>query len=245
VDRSEFVDLLVQAAAFTVILAGGMGVAPANADPMEMGEFYRLARRCAPQVAPSTLAAIAKVESGFRPTIVHDNRDGNVSDPGERMQAIAIAAKLIDAGHSVDLGLMQINSTNLPYLNLNLYQAFEPCASIAAAAKLIANGYGGRISASSPQRALREALSMYNTGNREKGFANGYVQKVELAASQIVPPLDTASPAQPEPPPPPSDGPPAWDVWGSYQYEQTKVRPRPPTEPFRGPRIVGDANGEK
>jgi hypothetical protein len=35
--------------------------------PLSVGEFDRMALRCGPQVAPSTLMSIAKVESSLQP----------------------------------------------------------------------------------------------------------------------------------------------------------------------------------
>lgn len=196
---------------------------PALAGPLSVSEFYVLARHCAPSVAPSTLAALAKVESGFRPLVIHDNADGKLSVSTDVHQAAATAYRLMSAGHSIDLGLMQINSANLPALQLTPEQAFEPCSSIRAAAALLAANYVGDETRRGQQAALRKAISVYNTGNTERGFANGYVQKVEVAARQIVPALETER-FQPEPAQPPAtdrSGPPSWDVWGSYQYEQT------------------------
>jgi type IV secretion system protein VirB1 len=70
------------------------------------------------------------------------------------------------------------------------------------------------------QRALREALSAYNTGNDTAGFRNGYVKRVEIAAREVVPAIETAAVFPVEHPagalraqPKSND----WDVWGELK----------------------------
>jgi type IV secretion system protein VirB1 len=88
---------------------------------------------------------------------------------------IESARRLIAAGHSVDLGAWQINSRNLSLLSLGVAEAFEPCKSAAAAARLI------------------ELFSRYNTGSRSRGIANGYAAAVMAAIHRV----KAASPAMP------------------------------------------------
>jgi type IV secretion system protein VirB1 len=174
------------------------------------------------------LAALARTESDFQPLSINDNTTGTSGVPANRDVAIRIASPLLAAGHSVDIGLMQINSRNFGSLGLTLDAAFDPCRSIAAAAAILVGDYAGGISHDAQQAALRVALSRYNTGDGQRGFANGYVHKVELAARRIVPALDVGGPvaATDEQHAPaaaaatPSDpnAPPAWDVWTSYDY---------------------------
>jgi type IV secretion system protein VirB1 len=200
----------------------------AFADPLSVSDFGQLALRCAPSVAPSTLASIARTESGFEPLSIHDNTTGTSGAPATRDLAIQIASKLLGAGHSVDIGIMQINSANFARLGLTLEAAFDPCKSVAAGAAVLAGGYTGGDTHEGQQAALRVALSEYNTGDAQRGFTNGYVHKVELAARGIVPALDVgvaptatvsqlpraAVPAAPIDP----NAPPSWDVWPSFDY---------------------------
>jgi type IV secretion system protein VirB1 len=71
---------------------------------------------------------------------------------------VVAAAQRIAAGHSVDLGLMQINSGNLGLLGLTLGDAFTACKSVAAAARLLT------------------LFSKYNTGSPTRGI--GYATRV-------------------------------------------------------------------
>lgn len=156
------------------------------------GLFLVLANRCAPEVAPATLAAVAGAESSFNTLAIHDNTTGrNVTAPSASRAAI-IAKRLIAAGHSVDLGVMQIDSANLHRLGLSVHGAFDACASVRAAGVLLSHDYqpgrGGR----GQQAALLAALSRYNTGNAWRGLQNGYVQRVVAAAKQVVPAISPA-----------------------------------------------------
>ena len=80
-----------------------------------------LALQCAPAIDPHMVVAIGQHESGLDPLTIHDNTTGQ-SLHGEGV--IVAAEQLIAAGHSVDLGLMQINSHNLDLLRLPLRDAF-------------------------------------------------------------------------------------------------------------------------
>lgn len=170
-----------------------------------MALFAQLARACAPQVASGTLAAIAATESRLDPFAIRDNTTHSAWWPRDRRRAVVLARRLIRAGHSVDLGLMQVNSGNLGRLNLTVSQAFDPCSSVHAAAALLAADYDGGKTPAAQQAALRVALSRYNTGSTAAGFANGYVARVVAAARQVVPEIDlqptmaakSAAPAKP------------------------------------------------
>ncbi|MBY3003609.1 type IV secretion system lytic transglycosylase VirB1 [Rhizobium leguminosarum] len=188
-----------------------------EAAPVSFHEFDRLARDCAPSVDPTTLAAIAKVESGFDPLAAHDNTTGESLHWDDQTQARRGVKDRLDAQHSIDVGLMQINSKNFPVLNLTIENALQPCKSLAAAAYLLKSRYAGGDNDAARQLALRKAISAYNTGDLQSGFANGYVQKVEAAAREIVPRL-IELPQQAHEKQISAD---KWDVWGSYEQERS------------------------
>lgn len=135
---------------------------------------------CAPQVAPPTIAAIIRVESGGNPLAIGINGPMRLSRrPTDAADAARLARTIMQVGYSVDLGLMQINSRNLPGLGLTVEQVFDPCINIRAGATILTRGYLGATRRWGPgQDALKAALSAYNTGNYEAGFRNGYVAKV-------------------------------------------------------------------
>ena len=135
-----------------------------------------LALQCAPSVDPHMIVAIGQHESGLDPLTIHDNTTGLVLHGAG---AASAAPQLIAAGHSVDLGLMQVNSMNLGLLGLSVSDAFTACRSVEAAAKLLA------------------LFSRYNTGSPQRGIANGYAAKVLalMEGARGVSPANAAEPA--------------------------------------------------
>jgi type IV secretion system protein VirB1 len=123
-----------------------------------------LALQCAPAIDPHMVVAIGQHESGLDPLTIHDN----TTDQSLHGEGVIVAAEqLIAAGHSVDLGLMQINSHNLDLLRLPLRDAFVACRSIEAAARLLA------------------LFSRYNTGSPTMGINNGYAPRVMAVMDSI------------------------------------------------------------
>ena len=179
--------------------------------------FAALAARCGPAVHLETLAAVARTESRFNSLAIGDNHTGRSYTPSTVPAAVATASALLARGHSLDLGLMQINSTTLSRLGVGLAAAFDPCTSLRLAADVLVEGYRPR-AGGDQQDALRHALSRYNTGSPTRGLANGYVTKVQASAEQVVPALRLAAPPPSSPAvadtgaPPAS--PPSWDVYG-------------------------------
>lgn len=172
-----------------------------------------LATQCAPSVAPQTLLAVVRVESGFDPLAIGVNGPQRAQiHPATVAEATTTAGRLIDQGLSVDLGLGQINSKNLSALGLTVSDAFDPCRNLAASAQVLADGYH-RLAPGpgQEQAALLTSLSLYNTGDTGRGFRNGYVAKVLTAVRQAAPALAPAGgPSEVTPLPEP----PAWDVFG-------------------------------
>ena len=144
---------------------------------LEMAVFAQISTACASGDSIATLASVAKTESGFNTLAIYDNTSGATYRPASDAEAREIAHTLIvGGGHSVDLGLMQINNANLSRLGLSIEDAFDACHSIAAGARILKEGY---------RQALRIAFSRYNTGDSVRGFANGYVHRVELAGANL------------------------------------------------------------
>ena len=161
---------------------------------------------CAPDVAPQTIQEIIRVESKGNPLALHVNRlAGQKSAPKpppaeNAEQAARIALEYIEAGYTVDMGLMQINSTNLSWLGIKLDELstlFNPCANIAAGAAILTESYERAARQfGKGQPALQAALSAYNTGNFINGFSNGYVARYYDQTSNTLP-MSTRKPQQP------------------------------------------------
>ena len=152
-------------------------------------DFIALAQQCAPTVAPQTLAAIVKQESGFRPLAIGINGGARLErQPANVGEAVATAKWLIEKGYNIDLGLGQINVKNVAKMGLSIEDTFDPCKNLAASAQILTENFqGAKRSTQNDQVALRAALSMYNTGSYTRGFENGYVQNVLAKAGDKAP----------------------------------------------------------
>lgn len=126
---------------------------------------------CTPGVHPITAAAIVQQESAGNPWALYDNTGKQSYRPKSQREAAEIALRLIGQGHSVDIGLAQINSKNLPRLNLTVEQVLDPCTNLQASSRILKEGY---------ERAgnLPGALSAYNTGKTDSSIGEKYAAKV-------------------------------------------------------------------
>ncbi len=171
--------------------------------------FLQLVALHASFVSAGTMLPIAHHESRLNPYAINDNTTGQGYRPETAAAAIMIAARLLDQGHSLDLGIMQINSANMVRTGLTVATAFDPGQSIRAGGQIIAAAYEqclhGKVAptAAEQQVALRCTVSVYNTGREQAGILNGYQGKVWRVAAQMVPAIQTAladAPAQPQDP---------------------------------------------
>jgi len=154
---------------------------------------------CAAGVNPRTMTALVHVESGGDSLAIHDNTWQTSYAAPNAATAVAWANELVGMGHSVDLGLSQINSYNLPSLGLSVTNVFDPCTNLQAGASILSADYRAAIAHFGPgQIALRHALGAYNTGSLYAG--QGYINQILVAAG--LPPEYDASVA----PDPPSGG---------------------------------------
>ncbi len=164
--------------------------------------FLQLAMTFAPSVAPETLVSFAQYESRLEPNAIHDNSTGETFLPATLLAATRLAASLLAQGHSLDLGVMQVNSANLPRVGLTVATAFDPGQSIRAGAVILVEAYQRcrHDGAVAEQAALRCAASVYNTGKEQAGILNGYQARVWHVAAQLVPAIQSAASAAPVPP---------------------------------------------
>ncbi|MVF24242.1 hypothetical protein EVC37_21925 [Methylocaldum sp. BRCS4] len=142
-----------------------------------------LLHECAPSAHHQVLNALIKTESGGNPFAIYDNSSRSSVKVTNAEDAVAKADALIRQGHSVDMGLGQINSRNLSRLGLSVRQIFDPCTNIKAASTVWEWGLKKAIEAfGEGEKATLAAMSVYNTGSLSAGFANGYVRR---AASNL------------------------------------------------------------
>lgn len=139
-----------------------------------------LLEQCAPAIAPVTMAAIVQQESGGNPLALHDNTTGKSYTPGTMAEVARRARELIGQGHSVDIGLAQINSRNLQRLGVGIKQALEPCENLRAAQAVLLDGW-------MRSGDLRATLSAYNTGKLRSPVGAAYGAQVFGKAGVTVP----------------------------------------------------------
>lgn len=135
-----------------------------------------------PIVPTSIVKMIVQEESSKNPYAVNVNKDGKsfISFiPKTKNEAITIAQSYINAGFSVDVGYMQLNSDNFKQLNTTLENALEPCKNIYLSSTIFYNFYKDTSKKDSSITRVQKSLSAYNTGSYELGFKNGYVAKYD------------------------------------------------------------------
>jgi type IV secretion system protein VirB1 len=223
------------ASLFGAGLASCVAIASGQAAPLSRPEFSALAVRCAPGVSSQTLEAVALTESGLDPWALHDNSSGLSDHPASFKAALSEAESWLGQGHSVDLGLMQINSANLAALGMTVSSALDLCVSMAGGAAVLRAAYGTGGTSLTPadqQVALLMALSRYNTGSPLRGILNGYARRVmATATSGGVQPLQAAAAGSAAGAPfsnaliPDPNAPPAWNVGAVGVYAQVHGAP--------------------
>lgn len=140
--------------------------------------------RCAPNVGPRTMSAIVAYESGARPYAIGDNTERRSYFPASRGRAEALAMQLLRAGHDIDVGYAQINSSNFPRFGLTAHTAFEPCTNVGTGARILRSAYRGAVRIyGDGQVALAHALSAYNTGGYFAGMS--YARGVYATAATL------------------------------------------------------------
>ena len=183
---------------------------PTSQRVLTLQDAISVAAESAPTVNARTLLAFAYYESKLHPFAVHDNTTGRTALPATPADATTLARSLLAQGHSLDLGVMQVNSANLARTGLTVASAFDAAASMNAGGAILVDAYhqclhGNRAATHAEQQAaLRCAASVYNTGREAAGVVNGYQGRVWRVAAQIVPAIELAgqdaasSPAAPE-----------------------------------------------
>lgn len=124
-----------------------------------------LVRACAPAVAARTTLAIISVESGGDPWAIGDNTAKRAYHPKTMAAAQVLAANLLQQGHNLDLGLMQVNSSNLKSYGMTTDTIFDPCTNTAVGSTILTHSYAAASAVYGPgQTALFHAFSIYNSG---------------------------------------------------------------------------------
>lgn len=128
---------------------------------------------CAPNSDPRFFASIVSVEStnprfGFPDSnAIGDNSAHTAYYPANRQSAVALATQLVAQGHNLDLGLAQVNSSNLPGLGRSVADAFNPCVDLQMGERILVGGWNTALAhygSGAPIFALMDATaSEYNS----------------------------------------------------------------------------------
>jgi type IV secretion system protein VirB1 len=154
------------------------------------GVLSELIARCAPTVHPQTMAAVISAESRGQQFAIADA--GPVKLPWSQRKsmvrsfymssldaAVAKATELISNGHTVSLGLAQVNDRNLRKYGLDVRSVFDPCTNVAVGGRILTDFYiGASRKFGANQKALHAAISAYNSGDWTRGANDGYVSRV-------------------------------------------------------------------
>lgn len=157
-----------------------------------MLEFHALAQRCAPAVHPTTMAAMVQVESTFNPFAIGVVGGQLRRQPRSLDEAVATAKSLAASGYNFSLGIGQINRHNLLRYGLDYQRAFDACANLHAASRILKACFDhAKTKGLQTQRALHAAFSCYYSGDFATGFQTGvngrpaYVQQVLNSAAAL------------------------------------------------------------
>lgn len=151
-----------------------------------LADFDALAERCAPHVAPSTLRAMAEVESGLNPYAIGVVNGRLARQPRSLLEGISTVAELQRNNMRFSAGVLQIYVGNWSNLGLDSVNVFEPCRNMRASATILGDCFARASKVSEDeQQALRRALSCYYSNNFVTGFREGYVQKIVAVAYRL------------------------------------------------------------
>jgi type IV secretion system protein VirB1 len=184
--------LLAAGNALTIAALGAL--APASALAQSVAgvdpETSALIARCAPTVHPETMAAVVSAESRGHQFAIADagpvsmpwaQRKALVRSlyPGSLEEAVATAQSLVASGHTVSLGIAQVNDRNLARMGVSIREVFDPCTNVSVGGRILTDFYEKAVAKfGAGPTALHAALSAYNSGDWARGAKDGYVERV-------------------------------------------------------------------
>ncbi len=162
-------------------------ISDTNAREIGRSEFEQLASKCAPDIAPDTMASVIEIESGFRPYAIAVV-NGPSFYPETYEEALLKINEIATQNVSFSVGLGQINNRNFERMGVTPEQMLDPCFNIKASAQVLGECYRRAIKEHDSQSdSLKAALSCYYSGNFITGIKQGYVDKVVRKGKERVP----------------------------------------------------------
>lgn len=140
-------------------------------------DLLSLAALCGRLVDPNMTLRVIAVESQGHAYAVHDNTTAQHYYPDTLQEALRLSTHLIERGHHLDLGLMQINyEAWLRPTAYPLERALDPCTNITLGTTILSADYTQALSRSAtPNDALLRSLSLYNSGSEWRSLSYAQV----------------------------------------------------------------------
>jgi type IV secretion system protein VirB1 len=125
-----------------------------------------LLERCAPRMDRTVAASIVAVESLGDAWAIDDDSTRRSYHPPTYAQAVTLAHELLEEGHSIDLGLAQVNSVHLGAPGISVEAMLRPCANLRAGEAIYAPAFAA-------SGDVRIALAAYNgAGATSQAYAD-------------------------------------------------------------------------
>jgi type IV secretion system protein VirB1 len=172
----------------------------------ENTDIAMLQSTCLPSAPLNTLRAIVQVESSGNPNAMQIDfpkallkrwglAEGTLRlkrQPINQREALNWLAYFQSYDLFVDLGLMQVSTSEARRRGISPESLLEPCTNLRVGWQILEDDYRIEKKTYGPgQEALRHAISRYNTGDPRQGIANGYLGRVLAAARRLPAELPT------------------------------------------------------
>lgn len=137
-------------------------------------DVLTLASHCGAGVDPVTTAAIVKLESGYDPLVIRDNTLQVTRRSGSLEEAKRTVEQLLQAGHRLAIGLMQVTTPWATRLGFSPTELLDPCRNVATGTWILKHEFGRCAPSGAHTERLSCALSAYWSGNGRTGgvYAN-------------------------------------------------------------------------
>lgn len=176
-----------------VLFLLGSAIAMAQSRPA----VAKMAGTCLAGVDLVTVLSITEVESHYQPWALNVNYPEHLArqwgyasglitlgrQPHSYSEAVNWINWFAEHGVTLSVGLMQVNTVDAGKLGISAEQLLDPCTNLKTGWRVLEKHYRrAERRYGAGQRALRAAISAYNSGSFTAGFESGYVRKVLLAA---------------------------------------------------------------
>lgn len=171
--------------------------------PQARGQYtdvVKLQSRCLPTAPLSTLRAVIQIESSGNPNAMQIDfpkallkrwglTEGTLRlkrQPINQREALNWLAYFQSYDIFVDLGLMQVSTAEAKRRGISPESLLEPCTNLRVGWQILEDAYQIEKETYGPgQEALQHAISRYNTGDPQRGIANGYLNRVLAAVRRL------------------------------------------------------------